>query len=131
MLDVQRLANQRKAVGVDAGGGEGDQNVARRDGVDLSKIFDLSTTPTVEARRGRTRPPGKSRAFPRSRRPPARSPPERSPSATPETIAAIFLRHVLSAGDVVQEEERLRAAADYVVDAHGHAVDAHGIVLVQ
>ena len=40
------------------------------------------------------------------------------------------LGHVLAAGDVVQEEQGLCAAADDVVDAHGHAVDAHGVVLV-
>ena len=41
-----------------------------------------------------------------------------------------LLRHVLPAGDVVQEEERLGPADDHVVDAHGHAVDAHSVVLV-
>ena len=35
-----------------------------------------------------------------------------------------------AAGDVVEEKERLRPAADDVVDAHGHAVDAHGVVPV-
>src|SRR5699024_965878 len=41
-----------------------------------------------------------------------------------------FFRHVFAAGDVVQENQRLGAGADDVVDAHGHAVDAHGVVLV-
>ena len=41
-----------------------------------------------------------------------------------------LLGHVFAAGDVVQEGQGLRAAADDVVDAHGHAVDAHGVVLV-
>ena len=40
------------------------------------------------------------------------------------------LRHVLAAGDVVEEEERSGAGADDVVDAHGDAVYAHGVVLV-
>ena len=43
------------------------------------------------------------------------------------------LGHVLLAqladGDVVQEEQRLGAARQDVVDAHGHQVDAHGAVL--
>ncbi|MPM25305.1 hypothetical protein SDC9_71796 [bioreactor metagenome] len=42
--------------------------------------------------------------------------------------------HLLGAvfphGQIVQEKQRLRAAADDIVDAHGHAVDAHGVVLV-
>ena len=42
-----------------------------------------------------------------------------------------LLRDVLADGNVVQEENGLGAAADDVVDAHGHAVDAHGVVLVQ
>ena len=41
-----------------------------------------------------------------------------------------FLRHVFAAGDVIQEKQGLRAHADDVVDAHGHGVDADGIVLV-
>ena len=41
-----------------------------------------------------------------------------------------LLRHVFPAGDVVQEEQGLGPHADDVVDAHGHAVDAHGVVLV-
>ena len=41
------------------------------------------------------------------------------------------LRHVFAAGNVIQKKQRLRAAADHVIDAHGHAVDADGIVLVQ
>ena len=36
-------------------------------------------------------------------------------------------RVVLADGDVVQEEQGPGAAAHHVVDAHGHAVDAHGI----
>ena len=41
-----------------------------------------------------------------------------------------LLGDVLAAGDVVQEEQGLGAAADDIVDAHGNAVDAHGVVLV-
>ena len=41
-----------------------------------------------------------------------------------------LLGNVLAAGNVVQEDQRLGAGADDVVDAHGHAVDADGIVLV-
>ena len=41
------------------------------------------------------------------------------------------LRHILAAGDIVQEEQRPCATADHIVDAHGHAVDTDGIVLVK
>ena len=41
-----------------------------------------------------------------------------------------LLRLVLANGDVVEEEDGLCAAADDVVDAHGDAVDADGVVLV-
>ena len=37
---------------------------------------------------------------------------------------------VLATGDVVKEEERFGAAANDIVDAHGDAVDADGVMLV-
>ena len=40
------------------------------------------------------------------------------------------LRHVLSAGDVVQEEQGLRAAADDIVHTHCDAVDTDRVVFV-
>ncbi|MPM94062.1 hypothetical protein SDC9_141205 [bioreactor metagenome] len=42
-----------------------------------------------------------------------------------------LFRVVLADGDIVQKKEGLCAAADNIVDAHGHAVDTDGIVLVQ
>ena len=42
-----------------------------------------------------------------------------------------LLRLVFANGDVVQEEEGLCPAAHDVVDAHGHTVDADGVVPVQ
>ena len=42
-----------------------------------------------------------------------------------------LLRKVLPTGDVVQKEQGLSAAAHHVVDAHGHGVDADGVVLIQ
>ena len=41
------------------------------------------------------------------------------------------LRHIFAAGDIIQEKQRLCAAADHIVDAHGNAVNADGVVLVQ
>ncbi len=40
-------------------------------------------------------------------------------------------RIVLAAGDVIQEEQRFRTLGSDVVDAHGDAVDADGVVLVR
>ena len=37
---------------------------------------------------------------------------------------------VLAAGDVIQEEQRFRTLSGNIVDTHGHAVDADGVVLV-
>ena len=37
---------------------------------------------------------------------------------------------VLSACDVIQEEQRAGTAADDVIDTHGHAVDADGVVFI-
>ena len=42
-----------------------------------------------------------------------------------------LFRHVLADGNVIQEKQGLCAAADHVVHAHGHAVDADGVMLVQ
>ena len=41
-----------------------------------------------------------------------------------------LLGNVLAAGNVIQEDQGLGTGADDVVDAHGHTVDADGIVLV-
>ena len=39
-------------------------------------------------------------------------------------------RIVLAAGDVVKEEQRFGTLSGDVVDAHGHAIDADGVVLI-
>ncbi len=41
-----------------------------------------------------------------------------------------FLRHHFSGGDIVLQEQWLSTAHDEVVDAHGHQVDADGVVLI-
>ena len=38
--------------------------------------------------------------------------------------------HILAAGNVIQKYQRLGTGADHIVHAHGHTVDAHGVVLV-
>jgi hypothetical protein len=42
-----------------------------------------------------------------------------------------LVRHDLAAGDVVEQEQRLGAAGDQVVDDHRHEVDAHRVVDVE
>ena len=39
-------------------------------------------------------------------------------------------RDIVPQGHIVQEEERLGALREHVIDAHGHGVDADGVVLV-
>ena len=41
-----------------------------------------------------------------------------------------LLGNVAAAGDVIQEHQRLCTGADDVVDAHSHAVNTNGIVLI-
>ena len=41
-----------------------------------------------------------------------------------------LFRHVAAAGDIIEEHQRLCTGADDIVDAHGHAVDADGVVLI-
>ena len=41
-----------------------------------------------------------------------------------------LFRIILSAGDVVQEKQRLSARTGHIVHAHGHSIDADGIMLV-
>ena len=42
-----------------------------------------------------------------------------------------LLGDIFAAGNIIQEEQRLGAAADDVIDAHGNTVDANGIMLVK
>ena len=41
-----------------------------------------------------------------------------------------FLRIVLAAGNIVEEEQRLTACTCHIVDAHGNCVDTDGIMFV-
>ena len=52
----------------------------------------------------------------------------RQPSAMPATIAAPCVRIELAGGEIVEEEQRLGALHDEVVDAHGDEVDADRVV---
>ena len=68
--------------------------------------------------------PGISAVSPPTRAQPASA----QPSAMP-AITARGLRHLqMPGGEIVQEEQRLGALHDQVVDAHRHQVDAHLVV---
>ena len=41
-----------------------------------------------------------------------------------------LFRHILAAGDIIEEEKRTRTAANDVVYTHGDTVDADGVMLV-
>ena len=128
MLDVKDLAHEGKAIGVDAARGQRDHDVAGAHG---RLIEDLRLVDDAH---------GKAREVVLVRGVEAR---HLRCLAADERRAALHaalghaaddlgdaLGDVLAAGDVVQKQQGLRAAADDVVDAHGHAVDADGVVLV-
>ena len=52
----------------------------------------------------------------------------RQPAETPSTICSSSVGIVVRHGHVVEEEQRLGPAAQGVVDAHRHQVDAHRVV---
>ena len=61
--------------------------------------------------------------------PTSAQPASRQPSAMPSITAAAASTSRLAGGEIVEEEQRLGALADEVVDAHGDEVDADGVVL--
>ena len=128
MLHVQHLAHQGEAVGVDAGGGQSHQYVA---GGQLFAVNDLFLIHDAHREAGQIvlvhgieaghlgglaahqGALGLAAAL---------------GDAGDDVSDAGGV--VLAAGDIVQEEHGGGAAAHNVVDAHGHTVDAHGVVLV-
>ena len=127
-FDVKDLAHQREAVGVDAGGGQGDDRVSRLHAAAVQNpgaihraagesgevIFLLA----VKARHlgglaADERRAGLYTAF-----------------GNPRDDVRDPLRDIFAAGDVIQEKQRFCTAGDDVVDAHRDAVDADRVVLV-
>ncbi len=128
VLHVEDLAHEGVAVGVDAARGQGEHHVARLHPLIVDDLFSVhhadgkAREVVVVSLHGAGMLGG---------------------LAADEGAARLYaaLRHagdqrrhlfrlVSADGDVVEEEERLCPAADDVVDAHGHAVDAHGVVSV-
>ena len=125
----RRLARERVAVGVQAREASAEHHGRRAPCRAPSMIRlalhhadrEAGQVVVAAARRGR--------ASRRSRRRPARSRPARQPSAMPLTTMASTGRGSSCAdGEVVEEEQRLGAVHEQVVDAHRDQVDADGVV---
>ena len=129
VVNIKNLAYQRETVGVHAGRGQGDDDIARLHG---GVVQDLGLVDHTDGKTGQVvlilgHHAGMLGSF-------------AAHQGAASLYAALghalddlgnFLRDVLAAGDVIQENQRLGTGADHVVDAHGHAVDADGVVLVQ
>ena len=127
-VDVEHLAHQREAVGVHTGGGQGEDHVTGCHGLVAQDLFLVhnahgETGQIVLVLRHHARVLGSFAAH----------------QCTVGLHAALghalddvgdLFRHVAAAGDVIQEHQRLCTGADDIVDAHGHAVDTDGIVLI-
>ena len=127
-VDVKDLAHQREAVGVHTGGRQSDDHIAGLHGViaqDLFLVHDAhgKTGQIVLVLRHHARVLGRLAAHQRAIGLHA------ALGHALDDLGDLF-RDVAAAGDVVQEHQRLCTGADDVVDAHGHTVDADGVVLV-
>ena len=126
----RRPADQRVAVRVRARWRQGRARASP--GAILPPSMIRSSRPRrPRSRRGRTRRAGTCRASRRSRRRAARSPPARSPRRCRRSTAVGGVDVELAAGEVVEEEQRLGALHQDVVDAHRDQVDADGVVPVE
>ncbi len=97
-------------------------------GVTCSPVISWSRSATPTAKPTRSNSPGSMAPGCSAISPPMRAQPAlRQPSATPATSALDVVGVERADGDVVEEEERLGALADEVVDAHGDEVDADGV----
>ena len=126
--DVQDFADQGETIGVDAGGGEADEDIAFRHGRAVQHML-LVGQPHGEAGQiilvlrieaghlsGLTAHQGTSRLAAALHH------------AGDDGLNAAG--HVLPHRQIVQEKEGTRPGTDNIVDTHGHAVDAYGVVLV-
>ena len=128
LVDAERLANQRIAVGVYAGGGNTDQRIAGLDAGAVDHLFLIDHADReaghivlvfrIEARH--------FSGFAADQRAACLT------AALCDTGNHLcdLLRVVLADCNIVEEEQRLCTAAGDIVYAHGNAVDANGVVLV-
>ena len=115
------------AVGMDAGRGEA-EDARRRPRYRRPAAAGRARPRRRRSPRGRSRlsayMPGISAVSP----PISAQPACRQPSAMPSTMAVALARIELAGGEIVEEEQRLGALHDEVVDAHGDEVDADRVV---
>mgnify|MGYP002416089685 CR=1 FL=1 len=127
-VDVKDLAHQREAVGVDARGGQRQNDITGLHGVVVQDLFFVhnahgETGQIVLLLRHHARVLGGLAAHQRAIGLHA------ALGHALDDLCDLF-RDVAAAGDVIQEDQRLCTSADDIVDAHGHAVNADGVVLV-
>ena len=120
-------ADQREAVGMDARGGEAEDDVA---GLDLVAGQRLAALDRADAEAGevvialaRTCPASRP-----SRRRSARSRPAGSPRRSTAITRSAMPGSSFAGGEIVEEEERLGALDDEIVGAHRDEVDADAVV---
>ena len=129
VVNVKNFAHQRETVGVYARGGQGDDDIAR---LHRGVVQNLCLVHDADGEAGQVvlvlghhaGVLGGLAAYEGA---------ARLDAAFGHALDDLgnLLRDVLAAGDVVEENQRLGTGADDVVDAHGHAVDADGVMLVQ
>ena len=122
----ERGAHQRVAVRVQAAWTRGRRGHRPRSTWCGPRSADSSTTPTQNPARSKESSaitPGCSAVSPPRSAHPAR----RQPSATPSTIEATRVGLDPAHGQVIEEEQRLRAGARHVVGTHRDEVDPDGV----
>ena len=128
VVNIKDLAHQRETVGMNTGGGQSEDDIASLHGLVVQDLFLVhnahsETGQIVLILRHHARVLGSLTAH------------QRAISLHAALGHALddlgdLLRDVAAAGDVIQEHQRLCTGADHIVDAHGNAVDANGVVLV-
>ena len=127
LLLGHQAAHQRIAVGMHARRRQPDQHVAGRDVGPRQNLAALHGA-HGETRRGRSPPPRTCPGISAVSPPISAQPACRQPSAMPATTARAVADVELAGGEIVQEEQRLGALHQQVVDAHGDEIDADGVV---
>ena len=129
VVNVENLANQRETVGMHTGGGQRNNDVARLhrgvvQNLGLVHHADSEACQVVLIFRHHAGVFGSLAAHQGA---------ARLHAALGHALDDLgnLLGDILAAGNVVKENQGLRACTDHVIDAHGNAVDADGVVLVQ
>ena len=128
VVNIKDLAHQRKTVGMNTGGGQSEDDIASLHGLVVQDLFLVhnahgETGQIVLILRHHARVLGSLTAHQRAISLHA------ALGHALDDLGDLF-RDVAAAGDVIQEHQRLCTGADHIVDAHGNAVDANGVVLV-